>query len=195
MKRPFPRPFMTLAAAAIVLSCAPTGLAADSSRIVFTSVRDGNWEIYSMNADGTGVKRLTRNSGRHTPSDGWARWSPDGTRIAYMSDTERHGTFSIYVMNADGGGRLRLTPEPPSRSQDNEYPAWSPDGSRIAYVSPRTGLHVMSSDGSGKKALAAPREGDKRQAVATCDSSTSWSPDGKTILFAVEKSAAPGDSG
>ena len=62
------------------------------ARIAFTSNRDGNEEIYVMNADGSGVTRLTNNSA----NDGGADWSPDGTRVVFASD--RDGNYEIYVM-------------------------------------------------------------------------------------------------
>ena len=123
----------------------------DSGRIVFQSHRDGDWDIYVMKADGTGVERLTGNE----KLDWWPSWSPDGDRIAFTS--KRDGDDEeIYVMNADGGGVVRLT--------DNEYkdshPAWSLDGGRIAFSSYRDGgdgdwgIYVMNADGSGVVRLA-----------------------------------------
>jgi Tol biopolymer transport system component len=73
---------------------------ANGRRIVFTSNRDQQGEIYVMNADGSGQKRLTRRAG-----DDWApRFSPDGQRIAF---TQLPGT--IWTMNANGTGLQRLT--------------------------------------------------------------------------------------
>ena len=70
----------------------------DGTRIAFTSYRDGNHEIYVMDADGRNVIRLTNNSG-------WSpAWSPDGARIAFVSLGEGIFDFGIYVMNADGSG-------------------------------------------------------------------------------------------
>src|SRR3989442_11795477 len=66
--------------------------------IAFTSDRDGNAEIYTMNADGTGQTNLTNNPF----FDCCPAWSPDGTRIAFTSN--RDGNVEIYVMNADGTG-------------------------------------------------------------------------------------------
>jgi len=64
--------------------------------IAFHSGRDGNFEIYVMNADGTNPTRLTNNPA----FDALPAWSPDGTKIAFFSD--RDGNGDIYVMNADG---------------------------------------------------------------------------------------------
>src|SRR5688572_32832498 len=72
-------------------------------RLVFVSARDGNNEIYSMNADGTGVVRLTNDAA----SDGRPVWSPNGSHIAFTS--ERDGNREIYIMNANGTGLRNLT--------------------------------------------------------------------------------------
>ena len=79
----------------------------EGRKIAFLSKRDGNWDVYVMNADGSGKKNLTRNRGKDGPS-GWPpAWSPDGRKITFVSD--RDGTYEVYVMNADGSGQGRLT--------------------------------------------------------------------------------------
>jgi len=94
------------------------------TRVVFESYRDGNWEIYAVNPDGSGLTRLTANGAQDvTPV-----WSPDGTRIAFVSD--RDGNPELYVMHADGSAQTRLTLDPAA----DLLPTWSPDGSRIAWV-------------------------------------------------------------
>jgi TolB protein len=106
-----------------------------------------------MNADGSGVKRLTGvASGSTRPPAATASydpaWSPDGRKIAFMSN--RAGNPEIYVMNSDGTGVLRLTNNPAEDGQ----PAWSPDGRLIAFSSDRAALgkgahiYVMSPTGS-----------------------------------------------
>jgi Tol biopolymer transport system component len=75
----------------------------DGSTLAFTSQRDGNREIYVMNADGTGLVNLTDDPGE----DWFDGWSPDGSRILFTSD--RGGTKGIYVVNADGTGLVKLT--------------------------------------------------------------------------------------
>jgi hypothetical protein len=75
----------------------------EQTKIAFVSNRDGNFEIYVMNADGSKQKRLTNNPG----FDGVPSWSPDGKEIAFASDRDRN--HEIYVMNADGSAQKRLT--------------------------------------------------------------------------------------
>ena len=64
----------------------------DGKRIAFTSNRDGNYEIYVMNADGSGQRNLTQ----HRAQDNYAAWSPDSKRIAFISN--RGGGYDVYVM-------------------------------------------------------------------------------------------------
>jgi hypothetical protein len=102
-------------------------LAGPNEQIVFFSERDGNQEIYVMNAaDGSNQTRLTSiNASDSDPS-----WSPDRTKIAFESD--REGNSNIYVMNAaDGSGLIQLTDNLANYSN----PKWSPDGTKIAFDS------------------------------------------------------------
>jgi Tol biopolymer transport system component len=66
------------------------------------SNRDEHWEIYVMNLDGSGIKRLTNNAA----NDGLPTWSPDGRTIAYVSD--QGGAWSIWAIRPDGSNRRRL---------------------------------------------------------------------------------------
>jgi len=89
---------------------------AAGSRIAFESVRDGNGEIYVMDADGSNQTRLTNNPA----DDGSPAWSPDGSRIAFYSD--RDGNYEIYVMDADGSNQTRITNNPAG----DAFLDWSP---------------------------------------------------------------------
>ena len=138
-------------------------------RIVFGSERDGNLEIYVMNADGSGLARLTE----HPAKDGDPSWSPDGARIVFESD--RDGQLEIYTMNADGSDLTRLTFSNADEQFVNVEPAWSPDGGTIAFASNRTGnahIYVMNPDGTEISRLTdTPGQGPE------------WSPDGGRIAF------------
>ena len=87
-----------------------------ASKIAFSSDRDGNNEIYVMNADGSGQTNLTNNPA----NDGSPAWSLDGSRIAFASG--RGGNLEICVMSVDGSGLTNLTNNPAY----DVYPVWSP---------------------------------------------------------------------
>ena len=153
------------------------------AKIVFSSDRDGNWEIYAMDADGGNQRRLTNNPGRdRSPS-----WSPDGKRIVFVSNKDgdvRNGkpTAEIYVMDADGGNQRNLTNHPDRDSS----PSWSPDGKRIVFSSDRdrgeaahnTEIYAMDDDGGNQERLTS---------NLTEDQHPSWSPDGKRIAFSARR--------
>ena len=143
------------------------------AQIAFVSDRDGNPEISVMDADGRNQRRLT-----NTPPADWnPSWSPDGTRIVFVS--EREGNFAgkrsqIYVIDADGKNLRKL-----SRNPFAEWdPAWSPDGTRIAFTSNvdfHNHIYVMdAADGRNLR-----RIGQHEQVGWD----PSWSPDGERIAF------------
>jgi hypothetical protein len=115
------------------------------SRIAFnhTSGIPGQ-DIWVMNPDGTGAVPIT-----HTGNNLWPAWSPDGTKIAFVS--HRTGTYQIFTMNSDGTNQTQLTVVP-----NNAFPAWSPDGTKISFTSNRFGnddIFVMNADGSNMTPL------------------------------------------
>ena len=105
-------------------------------------------DIYRVQADGTGLLRLTSNpQGNFEPAV-----SPDGQSIAFVSS--RDGDAEVYVMGAHGGAVRRLT----AFHRDDWAPRWSPDGGRIAFLSNRDGVdrvYVVAADGTGLRALGA----------------------------------------
>ena len=170
--RRFPFTVVLLAAAVVAVLALGRGPAESAfpganGKIAFVSHRDGNFEIYVMNASGSGPTRLTNNPA----DDGSAHWSPDGSKIAFQSG--RDGNWEIYVMNADGTGQTRLTNNP----ADDGSAHWSPDGSEIAFHSYRDGnyeIYVMNADGTGQTRLANNPADDHQPA---------WTPDGSKIAF------------
>ena len=146
-------------------------------RIVFYSNRDGSYELYSMNADGSDPVRLT-----DMPEEERAFYpavSPDGSKILFINRIGPEDDFYtayVYVMNADGTNRVQL---PPMDGGFIGPPVWSPDGSQIAFegwIDDRGfEIWVMDADGTGLVNLTnTPDVGE---------SSPSWSPDGRRILF------------
>ena len=138
-----------------------------AGKVIFSSKRDGNEEIYIMNADGTEQSNITQNPA----SDGLPAWSPDGSQIAFVSD--RNGELDIFVMNTDGTGLQNLTNSP----FVDTSPIWSPDGSQIAFISDRDGqteIYLMNADGTQQTRLTT---------NLNTKGEPSWSPDGKNIAF------------
>jgi tetratricopeptide (TPR) repeat protein len=74
----------------------------DGGQVAFMSKRDGNWEIYVVDLDGSGLQRLTRDPA----NDGLPAWSPDGRALAFVSD--RGGSWAVWAMRPDGSGQRRL---------------------------------------------------------------------------------------
>jgi TolB protein len=124
------------------------------------------YRIVVMNADGSGQILLPLGY-RHSVTPAW---SPDATKIAFVSDEFIAARPEVWVMNADGSGQRRLT-------RKGDEPAWAPDGRSIVF-SRADDIYVMSSDGRGKRRLT--RRG----------TSPSWSPDGRRIAFV--RALAPG---
>jgi len=175
----------------------------DGRKIVFTSVRDGDLELYSMNVDGTGVRRLTH----HVGYDGGAFYSPDGRKIVYRasSPTDEKAKaryqallaehlveprqLDLYVMNADGSNPVQVT----NNRAANFCPFFHPDGKRIIFASnvgdPKGrnfDLYLVNLDGTGLERVTF---------NDTFDGFPMFSPDGKRLVFASNRNARqPGDT-
>src|SRR5919197_6728611 len=106
---------VALALAALAAGQARAAFPGMNGKIVFETNRDGNEEIYTMNADGTNRVDLTRNPADDTDP----RWSADGSRIVFASN--RTGNYQIYTMNADGSGITRVTHD----ANDDRRPTWT----------------------------------------------------------------------
>ena len=122
----------------------------DGTKIVYMADRDGNHELYVMNADGGDETNITHNPA----SDNVPRWSPDGTKIVFFSD--RDGNEEIYTINPDGTGLTRVTR---TEEEYEEFPVWTPDG-RIVFsrgVPDSTGTpltwHLVEADGADEVEL------------------------------------------
>jgi parallel beta-helix repeat protein len=141
----------------------------DGNRIAFSSDRDGNFEVYTMDSDGASVVRLTDNPARDFLV---SPWSPSGNKLTFASD--RDTDYEIYVMDDDGGNVQQLTHNTTYR---DFTPSWSPDGNKIAFASDCDGnmeIYVMNPDGTNQTNITS---------NPASDYYPSWSPDSSQIVF------------
>lgn len=152
---------------------------ANGSRIVFMSRRDGNAEIYKMDADGDNEVRLTNSPA----DDGAPVFSPDGRKIAFHGKLSG-GNDDLFVMSSGGNKLVRIT----RNTADDTFPSWSPSGSRIAFqssrgASGRDNIYVMKPAPEGKKN----RPKNLSRNSTADDETPDWSPNGKRIAFSGER--------
>jgi len=132
--------------------------------IVFAERTNFIWDLFTINADGTGRHPLTTD----TATDVYPAWSPDHRRIAFWSGREPAG---IYMMNADGSNRHHVI------AFSTMHMSWSPDGRRIALDgSSDLGAEVFVMDADGTDLRNLTRSGDFEEKPA-------WSPVGDLIAY------------
>lgn len=147
--------------------------------IVFTSLRDGNAEIYLVDSDGANLQNLTNNPAE----DMHPTWSPDGTKIVFVSN--RDAQWGLYEMEADGGNIHLLI----SSEYGIDEPIFSPDGTQISYVTIENvnSYHVMLISANGQNPIH----------LADNFYHLAWTPDGQylfgrwrgnTILYSINVS-------
>jgi TolB protein len=180
-----PPPTETVASLSATPTITPTANQASESSLTgwlaFYSDRDGNPEIYVMNADGSGVARLTNDP----TFDDSPALSPDSRQIAFL--TARHDPnpqfpdlkYELYVMDIDGSNLRRLT----TTEAAEDHPAWSPDGNWISFDADYDGdgsyeIYQIQPDGSNLTRLTS---------GAYNDQFADWAPDGKQIAFASDR--------
>ena len=160
----------------------PANWSSSSNRILFSSTRDGNGEIYVMDANGKNQTRLTYTS----TSEFGPYWSPDGTKILYTGNP--FGANDVFMMDADGTNVRRLT----TNAASDQGGVWRPriigsqvtNGDEIVFTSFRDGnleLYAMDTDGSNQHRLTSNPESDDAAV---------WLPDGSRLAFSSERTGS-----
>ena len=140
-------------------------------KILFTSARDGNREVYMMNPDGSEQVNLTQ----HPASDMNPVWSPTGEQILFVSDRQGTRVRDLYVMDADGSNVRRVFKK--KAKGWREHPTWSPDGKQFAY-------NYRDLD-RGEFGLYLGTFGEADAELLPYGSSPVWSPDGSEIACSI----------
>ncbi len=135
-----------------------------AGKIVFTSNRTGNDEIFIMKPDGSEQTNLTNNP----LHDSSPAWSPDGRKIAFVR-YDGSSSFDIYTMNIDGSNQVRLT----NAGTSSYWPNWSPDGTKIIFTRFNQ-IYQMNADGTNQAQLAF---------HTGADDDPKFSPDGTKIVY------------
>lgn len=145
----------------------------DGTKIAFAGGGPDGFDLYGMNANGSGLERITFEAGDEIHP----AFSPDGNRIAFVVDDPAVEPFrtSIVVVDPDGGGWTDLVTRVNERVG---WPAWSPDGRRIAFVGFRDGfnIYVMRADGSDVTKV-------HEEPIGLLGLPLAWTPDGERIVF------------
>jgi Tol biopolymer transport system component len=169
----------------LLAACADEG-DPPSLRIVFYSTRDGDDDIWIMEADGSGLQQLTNEPGRdYEPAT-----SPDNKRVLFSSQRAGGESSHLHVMDLDGSDVTQLTfggPEPPDRRLD-DYAEWSPNGKRIVFqrteipegATPYADIWLLDLESGEERPLTETPE--------HWDSTPTFSPDGESIIFESNRS-------
>src|SRR5215216_637071 len=147
--------------------------------VLFNSDRDGDYEVYAMNEDGSNLVQLTDNS----VLDGRATWSSNGQLIAFVSGAA--GSRDIYVMNANGHGLRNVS----NTNADEDWVEWSPKGNKLLFSSNQDGnyeIYTMDLEGDNITRLT--------YRPATSDGWATYSPDGTKIAFHSNVGATTGST-
>ena len=152
------------ASVCLLFAQAPT-----TPKILFTSARDGNRDVYIMNPDGSEQVNLTQ----HDADDQNAVWSPTGEQILFASnrDFKTWGTWDLYLMDPDGSNVRRVFKKKTFRKS----PTWSPDGKQITYT------HTNWDAGTSHIYIATLGEQEEERLVEGFKSA--WAPDGTEIAY------------
>jgi len=141
-------------------------LSPDGTKILFQRRLGTNWDIYTVNIDGSDERRLTFTEG----FDGAADWSPDRNQIVFRSD--REGVPNLFIVNSDGSNPTKIP-----NTEEGGRPSWSPDGSKILFDSRVTGafdLYTINTDGTGLTNFTN---------TPTHELNSNWSNDGTKVVY------------
>ena len=173
IRRALLRGLMVSVLAMLTVPAALHAQAPSNGKIVFE--RGGCFWV--MNADGSNPTVIGNDFGADfCPGNNRDPvWSPDGTKIAFVSDKNTSLPINIYVMNADGSNVVRLIED----VVNDIDPAWSPDGTKIAFASsqgePIQSIYTVNADGTNIVRIT--------NALPGSDGQPTWSPDGTRIAF------------
>jgi Tol biopolymer transport system component len=141
-------------------------------------VENGTLDIYTMRPDGSGLTNLTNDPAHDVDP----YWSPDGKRIAFLSD--RAGYMQIFVMNADGSDVFQVTRREADHAfrglASSTFDPWSPDGSTLAFLerTPDGGQLIYTMEANGRNGLPLVYPPGNYTSI-------SWSPDGSHLAYVV----------
>lgn len=138
----------------------------DGRKLVCQAYRDGNYHLYTMRPDGSGLRQLTSGPFDHREP----RFSPDGATIAFASD--RGGSYGVHTLDVATGAITART----DTAAEEAMPAWSPDGQRLAYTVDGTAIDVLDlASGTTTRAVTAP--------AGAALYGPSFSPDGAILAY------------
>ena len=174
---------MVIVAAVSVVAAAGaagTGPPVLGGKIAYMSMRDGQADIFSMNADGTLQFNITHDGSIGVRTDVEPAWSPDGKLVAFERQySQPHRGATLMIVKADGTKLRTLVPPAMREGSRSSQPSWSPDGRAVVFTNNRDGnfeLYVVKSDGQGLRQLTFTKNSVR-------NFEPQWSPNGRAILF------------
>lgn len=165
---------MRVAALLALLLISPVALAragAPARTLLYTAPGARGADVYVASLDGADRVELTGGVGLAADP----AWSPDGARVAFVTNRDQDGTGmgELYVVDADGSNLRRLTFDSTPSTNGKGHPVWSPDGSRIAYLENSNQIRIVPVAGGDQRVLAT---------LAGTVQGLAWSPDGSKLL-------------